>query len=72
MNAVDKTAVEKGIAEMIKPLTKNAAHEHRGISELLADVAQTLEVGLRTVRLAQERLADFNDLQTRFYKGDKP
>jgi hypothetical protein len=77
MNTTDKTAVERGIAEMVaaqtKPLAKIdknfAASEHRGISELLAEVAEMLEVGLNTVRLAQERLADFNNLQNRFYNG---
>jgi hypothetical protein len=75
MNAVDKTAVEKGIAEMIKPLTridKPVATEHRGIHELIDETIEMLEVSLATMRLARQRLSDFDDMQNRFYKGGKP
>jgi hypothetical protein len=72
----DKSAVEKGIAEMVaaqtKPLAKIAASEHRGIRELLMEVEDMLDESLTTVRLALKRIDDFNDLQNRFYKGDKP
>ena len=74
-------AVEKAVADVTKPLARAperiipdksfAPPDHRGIHELLTTVTEMLEGTLNIVRLVNQRLDDFDDMQNRFYKGEK-
>jgi hypothetical protein len=60
-------AVEKAI---ISPDKSSASPENRGIHELLGDaIALLTQLDLK-LEMIKKRLAEFDSLQSRFYKGE--
>lgn len=49
-----------------------APPDHRGIAEILMEMGNCIDLLQSQLDLVKRRVADFHDLQSRFYNGSKP
>jgi len=74
-NGVEKAnkseaAVEKALSEMIQGSKSFVPPEHKGIHELIEEIEELADLVLARVKIVKKRLAEFDNLQHRFYSGD--